>query len=142
LAALRVLFAEIESLPELELSRDIAAPITRKLSGHAPLSRSLHLTVTLQALAALAAVIFAAPFVTQFASSYLSSIQVPSLADLSLQLQSQWITWLDLLSQFYLPTVPEIPKVELSSLFIMLTVAGVSFLWLVGNGLLLRKQIK
>jgi hypothetical protein len=142
LSALRALFDEIESLPEIGLSENLAAPITRRVSGRASLPRSLRLTVTLQAATAIAAMIFAAPFVTQFISPYLLSFQAPSFVDMFLQLQTQWATWLDMLSQFQLPTLPEIPVLQLSSLFIMLAVASVSLLWLIGNGLLLRNQMK
>ena len=145
LTALRALFNEIESLPEIALSRDLVALVMRRVGGSvaAPaVPRSLRLTVTLQAALAVIAIIFAAPFVMQFASQYLSRIQAPSFVDIFLQLQTQWRTWLDVLSQFQLPTMPEIPVVELSSLFIILTVAGVSVLWLVGNRLLLRNQNK
>ncbi len=142
LAVLQVLFDEIESLPEVALSRDLAAPVIRRVSGRASLPRSLRLTVTLQFAAAMVALVFAAPFVVQLLSPYLSDLQAPSLVDLFLQVQSQWTAWLDLLSQFQLPSVPEIPVFELSSLFIMLIVVGVSVLWLLGNGLLLRNQIK
>jgi len=145
LTALKTLFDEIESLPELALSHDIAAPITRRVGGRAAVPavpRSLRLTVTLQAALAVVAIIFAAPIVMQFVSPYFSRIQMPSFADMFLQLQTQWRTWPDVLSQFRLPTMPEIPIGELSSLFIMLTVAGVSVLWLVGNRLLLRNHNK
>jgi hypothetical protein len=142
LAALRALFAEIESLPEWALSRDLAAPITRRLSGRASLPRSLRLTVTLQAALAVVAIVVAAPVAIEFVSPYLSGLRMPSFADMSLQLQTQWITWLDVLSQFQLPSISKFPVVDLPGLFITLTVAGVSFLWLVGNGLLLRNQIK
>ena len=145
LAALRALFNEIESLPEIALSRDLAAPITRRVSGRgaAPaVPRSLGLTVTLQAALTVIAIIFAAPLVMQFVSSYLSRIQTPSFVDMLLQLQTQWRTWLDRLSQFQLPSMPEIPVIELSSWLVMLMVAGVSVLWLVGNRLLLRNQNK
>ena len=145
LATLRALFEEIESLPELVLSRDIAVPIMRRVGGSVAVPavpRSLRLTVTLQAALAVIAIIFAAPFVMQFVSAYLSRIQTPSFLDMLLHLQTQWRTWLDVLSQFQLPTMPQIPVVELSSLFIILTVAGVSVLWLVGNRLLLRNQMK
>src|SRR5688572_29358586 len=124
LSALQALFDEIESLPEIVLSQNLAAPITRRMSGRASLPRSLRLTVTLQAATAIAAMIFAAPFVTQFISPYLSSFQAPSFVDMFLQLQTQWATWLYMLSQFQLPTLPEIPILQLSSLFIMLAVAS------------------
>ena len=38
--------------------------------------------------------------------------------------------------------MPEIPVIELSSWLVMLMLVVVSMLWLVGNGLLLRNQIK
>jgi hypothetical protein len=96
----------------------------------------------LQAAAAIVALITAAPFVMQFISPYVLNIQAPSFADMFVQLQTQWTTWLDLLSQLQLPAIPQIPVVELSSLFSMITIAGVSVLWLIGNGLLLRNQVK
>jgi hypothetical protein len=75
-------------------------------------------------------------------SPYASAVQMPTITEIFAQLQSQWMAWLDILSTFQLPTMPEIPVVELSSLVITLTLAGASLLWLVGNGLLLRNQIK
>jgi anti-sigma factor RsiW len=139
LTALKTLFAEIESLPELELTHSLTARFTPTPSlpvGQLP--TWLTLTATLQAVLALIAVIFAAPFVTKL----LPVVQMPSPTDIFLQLQSQWIAWLDALSVFQLPTLPQIPTLEISSLVLALTLAGVSMLWLVGNGLLLRNQTK
>ncbi len=142
LAALQTLFAELESLPELALTHSFAARFTRTSSLLAVLPRSLRLTVTLQAVAAVVALAFAVPFVTEFVAPVLATLQLLSFTEVLIQIQTQWITWLDALSQIQLPTLPEIPVVEFSSLVIMLTLAGVSMLWLVGNGLLLRNQIK
>jgi hypothetical protein len=142
LAALQALFTELDSLPEAALTHDLAAPVTRTLTGRAILPRSLRLTVTLQAALAVVAITFAAPLVTQFLAPYESSMELPSLTDLFLQLQSQWILWLDALSQFHLPTIPEIPVFEFSNTFIAFALTGISILWLVGNGLLLRNKIK
>lgn len=142
LSALQDLFAEIESLPEESLSRDIAARFSPSPSLPAKLPRSLTLTVTLQVALAIVTIIVAAPFLMQFISPYVLSLPTPSLGDVILQIQSQWKFWLDMLSQLQLPTVPEIPVVELSSLFVMFTVIGVSLLWLIGNGLLLKNQVK
>jgi hypothetical protein len=142
LTALQALFDEIESLPELSLSRDLAAPITRRLSRDAALPRSLRLTVILQATTAIIAIIFAAPFFLQWFPPYFESLQAPSLVDLFLQMQSYWTSWLDILSQIQPPAMPEIPAMDISSLFITLTVIGVSLLWLIGNGLLLKNQVK
>jgi anti-sigma factor RsiW len=142
LAARQALFDEIESLPEIALSRDLTAPVVRQLSGRASLPRSLRLAVILQFTAAIVILVFSAPFVVQFLSSYVASLQTPSFAGVLLQVQAQWTAWLDMLSQLRLPNIPEIPVFELSSLFLMLAVIGASVLWLIGNGLLLRNQIK
>ena len=142
LAALQALFAEIESLPEVTLSRDLAAAVTRRVRGYSAMPRWLTLTVGLQAALALIAAVVAAPFVIEFSSSSLPALQTPSLAETVVQLQSQWIAGLDTLSQIRLPAMPAIPVIEVSSLYFLLALAGASMFWLVGNGLLLRDQIK
>ena len=139
LTALQTLFAEIESLPEMELTHSFAARFTPTPSLPVPqLPTWLTLTATLQAALALVAAILAAPFITKL----MPVIQTPSLTEIFLQLQTQWTAWLDTLSTFRLPTLPQLPVLELPSLFLALTLAGVSMLWLVGNGLLLRNQMK
>jgi anti-sigma factor RsiW len=142
LTSLQTFFAEIGSLPEEALSRDLAAAITRRVRGSNAIPRWLTLTVALQGAAALIAAIVAAPFVIEFASSSLPALQAPSPTGILIQLQAQWTQWLDTLSQFEVPVMPEIPVFEVSSLYFLLAVAGVSMFWLVGNGLLLRNQIK
>ncbi len=145
LTTLRDLFAEIESLPELALTRSLAAPFTLRPSLPAQLPTWLPLTVTLQAIVALVALVIAAPFVIQL----LPVLELPSVSNVFIQLQTQWTTWLDMLSTlrlnsgqaFQMPTLPTI-SFELSSLYLMSALAVVSMLWLVGNGLLLRNQIK
>ena len=137
LTALQALFAEIESLPELPLTHDLTARFTPTPSLPVPqLPRWLTLTATLQVALALLTVIMAAPFITEL----LPAVQTPSFADVLIQIQSQWLTWLDLLSTFQLPTLPQLPVIEISNLMITLTLAGISMLWLIGNGLLLRNQ--
>ena len=140
LAVLQDLFAEIESLPELELTRPIAARFLPSPILPAQLPRSLTLTVILQAALAVVTIIVAAPFVMQFISPYLANVPAPSLADVLVQIQTQWMLWLDALSTFQMPAIPEIPVVEISSLFMMLAIIVVSLLWLIGNGLLLRNK--
>jgi len=137
LSTLQDLFAELESLPELALTRDLAAPFISRPSLRAQLPAWLPLTVTLQAAIALVALIIAAPFVSQL----LPALEMPSLGNLFIQLQIQWTTWLDALSQFRMPTLPTF-SFGFSSLYLIFALAGVSMLWLVGNGLLLRNQIK
>jgi hypothetical protein len=138
LTALQALFTEIESLPDLALSHSIAARFTPTPSLSLQLPAWLTLTATLQAVAAVIAIIFVAPFVTNL----LPAVQTPSITDVVLQLQSQWMVMLDGFSNIQLPTLPQLPALEISSLVLALTLAGVSLLWLVGNGLLLRKQIR
>ena len=142
LAALQALFTELDSLPEETLTRPIASRLALPSNLPAALPRSLRLAVTLQAALAVIAIIVAAPFVMELVSPYLVNVQMPSLAEIIFQAQSQWFAWLDLLSQVQLTTLPEIPVVEISSLYIALTLAGMSILWLIGNGLLLRNHIK
>jgi hypothetical protein len=138
LTSLKTLFTEIESLPELELTRSFAARFTPALSLTPKLPPFLTLTATLQAALALITLIVAAPFVTNL----LPAVEMPSFAKILILLQTQWITWLETLSTLQFPSVPQITMPELSSLVYTLTLAGVSLLWLVGNGLLLRKQTK
>ena len=138
LATLQALFTEIGSLPELELTRPIAARFAHSPGLPAQLPRWLTLTATLQGVLALVAIILAAPVVMDL----FPVIQTPSLTDAFVQIQTQWTAWLGILSNFQLPSVPEIPVFEFSSLILALILMGVSMFWLVGNGLLLRNQIK
>lgn len=137
-STLQNLFAELDSLPELELTRNLAARFTPHSSLPAQIPKFLTLTVSLQAAFALIAAVIAVPFMARL----LPSIEMPSLATIFINLQSQWVTWLDQLSTFNLPTFQPInmPIFEMSSL--LLTLAGVSVLWILGNGLLLRNQMK
>ena len=138
LDALQALFAEIESLPELELTRSIAARFAPSPGMPVTVPRWLTLTAILQATLALVAIILAAPVVMDL----FPVIQTPSLTVIFIQIQSQWTAWLGVLSTFRLPSVPEIPVFEFSSLILALIFVGVSALWLIGNGLLLRNHIK
>jgi hypothetical protein len=142
LAALQILFVEIGSLSEEAFTRNLAAAVMLKVRGSRALPRWLTLTMGLQAAAALIVLIIAAPFVIEFASASMPVLQLPSLTDTLIQLGSEWTLWLDTLSQFEIPVMPEIPLFEVSSLYFLLTLAGASMFWLVGNGLLLRNQIK
>jgi|CXWL01.1.fsa_nt_gi hypothetical protein len=145
LSTLQNLFTELDSLPELKLTRDLseaspwdAAPFTPRPSLPAQLPKFLTLTVSLQTAVALTALIIAIPFV----SALLPQIEPPSFTKLFFQIQTQWTVWLDQLSTFNLPTFQpmNLPTFEMSSL--LFTLAGVSVLWILGNGLLLRNQMK
>jgi hypothetical protein len=142
LTALRDLFSEIESLPEVELSPEFAARFRPAPSQPSALPRSLIWTLTLQAALVIATLFLAAPFVMQFVASYIPSVSVPSFLNLFMQLQNQWTAWLDLFSTLPVPALPRIPLVDLSSLFVIFTVVGVSLLWLIGKVQLLRNRMK
>jgi anti-sigma factor RsiW len=142
LASLEALFTNLDSLPEMVLSRDLAAPVMLQVRGSGFLPRWLTLTVVLQAALALGVIALTAPFVIEFAATSMPTLQPPSLTEVFVQAQSQWMVWLDALSQFEMPVVPTIPLAEVSSLSFLFALAGVSMVWLVGNGLLLRNQIK
>ena len=124
LSTLQALFMDLDSLPEVTLSRDLPPWLT--------------LAATLQAAAALVALIVAIPFF----SIMLPQVEMPSFTTWLFEIQSLWTSWLDTLSTFQLPTyqftnLPTYP-VELSTLFIALAI--VSIFWIFGNGLLLRNQ--
>src|SRR5690349_11666135 len=74
LTALQTLFAEIESLPEVTLSRDLAAAVTLKVKGASLLPHWLTLTIVLQTVLALIAIVITAPFVIQFVSSFIPAL--------------------------------------------------------------------
>jgi len=120
------------------LTRNLAAPFTPRPGLPVQLPKFLTLTVALQAAVALVVLIIAIPFV----SALLPQIGPPSFTKLFFQIQSQWTVWLDQLSTLALPTFQSInlPTFEMSSL--LFTLAGVSVLWILGNGLLLRNQMK
>ncbi len=137
LSTLQNLFTEIESLSELALTHNLAVPFTLRPSLPARLPRWLPLTVTLQAAIAVIAFVVAAPFVIQL----VPAIEMPSLGNVFIQLQTQWISWLDMLSQFQMPVIPTF-SFEISSIYLFSALGFVSMLWLIGNGLLLRNQIR
>jgi hypothetical protein len=142
LAALQALFSELESLPELSVSHDMAGVVMRRVSGPGVLPKWLALTIVLQAALAVITLWTAAPFVIDFASETMPVSEMPSIRETLFQLQIKLITWQEIIPAFQMPVLPEIPTLQLSSLVILFTLACASVLWLVGNGLLLRNQIK
>ncbi len=142
LAALQALFTDLDSLPDAVLSVDLAPAVLQRVSGSAVLPKWLTLTVALQAALAVMTALIAAPFIIEFASEAMPVLEMPSITETFFELQTQWMVWLDTLSTFQIPVIPEIPTPQFSSLVILFTLAGTSMFWLVGNGLLLRNQIK
>lgn len=138
LTALQTLFAELDSLPEVELTRSLAARFTAQGQLTPQLPRWLTLTASLQAALALIALILGAPFVMDL----LPVIETPSFTEILIQLQTQWLILLDAFTNYQLPALPQLPRLEISSLMLSLALAAASLLWLVGNGLLLRNNVR
>lgn len=139
LAKLQALFNEIASLPDLALSKPLAVQFAPDPGLTPQLPRWLTLTATLQAVFAIIAITIAAPLVI----TLLPAIETPSLTDMWIPIQSQWLTWLDTLSQFQIPQLPELSmSIEISSALTFSALAGLFMFWIVGNGLLLRNQTK
>lgn len=143
---LQNLFLELDSLPDLQLTRDLSTRFITSGQLVAGLPRWLTLTIFAQVTLALIALIVSIPFIT----TLLPQIDSTSLMTPFFELQSELNTWLDSLSTlalslvegFQLPTIPSfpIPVLEMSSL--LLALAGIFILWIFGNGLLLRNQIR
>jgi hypothetical protein len=136
LADLQALFTELDALPDVPLSTNIAARFVSSRNLTLQFPRWLTLTATLQAVAALVVLIIAIPVL----SVMLPRVEMPSLTPIFLQIQSQWIALLDMLSKFHFPTfkLTNLPAPEMSTLIIAL--ACISVLWIFGNGLLLRNR--
>lgn len=138
LSTLQTLFMDLDSLPEVAFTTDLAARFRPRPSLPAQLPRWLTLTASLQAAAALVALIVAIPFF----SIMLPKVEMPSFTTWLFEIQSLWTSWLDALSNYQFP-ITQFPNlatypVELSTLFI--TLAIVSIFWIFGNGLLLRNN--
>lgn len=144
LSTLQTLFADLDSLPEVTLSRDLSAASLWDAARFRPrpsltvpqLPTWLTLTASLQAAAALVALIVAIPFF----SIMLPKVEMPSFTTWLFEIQSLWTSWLDAISTLQMPTFQpsSIPTLEMSTLFIALAI--VSIFWIFGNGLLLRNQ--
>lgn len=138
LSTFQILFADLDSLPEVALSTNLAARFSPRPNLIPQLPRWLTLTASLQAAAALVALIVAIPFF----SIMIPQIETPSFTTWLFEIQSLWTSWLDTLSNYQLPInqFPNLPAypVELSTLFIALAI--VSIFWIFGNGLLLRNN--
>lgn len=142
LASLQALFAELDSLPEAVLSRNLASSVVQRVSHSGILPKWLTLTLVVQAALALVCMLVATPLVIQFINQTLPAFTGPSFPQIWIQLQAQWMHWLNTFSAFQMPTLPAITTPQFSSVVMLSALACVSVFWLVGNGLLLRNQIK
>jgi len=144
LTALQSLFAEIESLPELTFSRNLAAPFIPPVSLPAYLPRWLTLTLTLQTVAAWIAIMFALPLVNPYLTTVFQAVSVPTLREMLMEIQMYVVMWMQVIQSFQLPTIPTemltLPKELSSPTLLSVSLLGIFFLWLVANWWLLRKR--
>ena len=151
LNGLRALFAELETLPETSPRRDLSpaviTAIRRRLPQSPVAAPALRAVFAAQALIALVLLGLALPtimratqwaVVTQLAGQAVADIAgafpgLPSeLLALQISLQRFMAASLEFVRQ---PPLPSLPMLNVG-----LCLAAVSLLWLVGNGLLLRRQ--
>ena len=143
LSALRELFAEIESLPDVQLTRPIAVRFVTPPDRIPRLPLWLTLTASLQAVLALIVILLAAPYVMANLSPYLESFPVPSLIDVMVNLQMTISMWIESIQAIQLPAIPTgtIPlPPALSTEVLSITVIAIFLVWVIGNWYLLRTR--
>ena len=144
LTALQSLFAEIESLPDLEWTPDIAARIVSTRTLSVPqVPRWFTLTATLQAALALVAMIVAAPNLSTYLTPVMQTYSLPSFQDVSIELQMNFVMWIRLIRSFQFPTFSTgfftLPE-ELSTTTLSFSLIGIFIVWVIGNWWLFRKR--
>ena len=151
LLGLRALFTELETLPDTALRRDLSPAVITALRSQLPQSPdavpALRAVFAVQALLALVLLGLALPtlmratewaVVTQLAGRVVADIAgaftgiTSELQALQISLQRFMAASTEFLRQ---PPLPSLPMLNVG-----LCLAAVSLLWLVGNGLLLRRQ--
>jgi anti-sigma factor RsiW len=150
LAALQVLFDEIESLADVTVTRAVyesrpasLEPFTQPPGLNPPLPRSVRLTVTLQAVSAVLLLVLAAPAIAQFTAPYVRAYPVPSLADILADLQEIVTAWVRSIQSFQVPEIPGgmIPlPIPASAEFISISLVCIFLVWVIGNWWLLGRQ--
>jgi anti-sigma factor RsiW len=131
------LFFVLSALPEADLTRDLSADVVRTLTPQ-PLPRLLKWTALLQMAAALTALVASLPLLQTMFAMDIPAITLPTLLDLTLRFEQAVVE----MQTLFMPYQWQMPRLsfEVSSLSITVAVFSVTLLWLVGNGLLLRKS--
>jgi len=144
LTALKSLFAEIESLPDLELTPNIAARFIPTRSLPAPqVAHWLTLTTTLQAALALIAIVFATPIISRSLTPVLQAYPIPSFNAVLIDLQMNFVMWIQSIQSFQFPTIPTgifTLQKEFSTGILFASLIGLFIIWIIGNWWLLRKR--
>ncbi len=145
LASLRVMFTSLERLPDAGLARDLSVGVVKaikaKQAARPALTPAIRIMFVAQALLALVVAAIALPLGMRFLES-LSDFELPVATINSLISNFQFSFTLPTLETFIptnLFTVPaQLPVAEFSTLAMTIGLLGVTALWFVGNGLLLR----
>ena len=143
LFTLQALFADLGSLPEVNLSTDLAARFTPSRSLTPQLPRWLTLTATLQAAAALLLATLAAPFAAQMLEPYSSMYTMPSPADILTELQFNFFTWTRSFGSISLPEFPPNPfalPAEITPVILAVGMTSMLLAWAFSNWWLLHKK--
>jgi hypothetical protein len=140
LGELADVFSTLASLPDLELARDLSVDVTRTVAAQSipTLPRFLKWTAVLQAAASLVVLTASLPLLQTMITVDIPAVTLPTALDLLARLDRVMLNLQTFLVQFQLPTLRL--TFEFSSLFVTVAVFGVTLLWLVGNGLLLRSS--
>lgn len=134
LTGLRILFAELDLLPERILEIDLVPRVLSRLPDSV-LPRSVRWLAAAQIMAATIAVVIAWPLVTAvFPAGIIPPL--PSLNELFASLS----LWFSTIGSFQIPTLSfDVPSfsLDIPSTTLVMAVIGILFLWLISNGLLL-----
>lgn len=133
LLELHVLFGELESLPELHLRVDLSAAIRARLVDGAPLPRPVRWLALTQSIVAIFAAILAWPLIEAF-------LQLMLLVSPTDIFAGATLLWLEATASLRWPEFTfEMPALglDLTSSSLLIVMAGVFFLWVVVNGLLI-----
>lgn len=133
LAELRVLFADLDSLPDLPLAVDFTPAIVARLEQNVPLPRPIRWLVVAQVFGALVALILTWPLV----ETMLPTWNLPPLQNI---FSESATSLLQTITDFRFPKLAfDLPSLnlDLPTATLTVTILGVALLWLVANGLLL-----
>jgi hypothetical protein len=137
LTRLTQVFNALASLPDLEPGSDLASSVLQRLMPRPSVPRSIQRVLALQFIIALTALIVALPHLQNIFTTNVPSFTLPALPDLLTPFDQTISGFQIFLAQVNLPE-PGL-TINLSGLFMAVTVFSVTLLWLVGNGLLLRR---
>ena len=137
LAELSLVFSALASLPDFELERDLSASVVRRLTPRPVLPRPIQWVVGLQFAAALTTLIASLPVLQSMFVFNVPAFTLPSLLEVLARYDEIMLN----VQAFFAGIRQPEPSLglNLSSLFITVTVFSVTLLWVVGNGLLLRQ---